>query len=122
MNGKFEDKLAQLAFGDLSPDEAARIEAQAKNDPEALHALNTYVGMRAELRDLKDVPQDQLSKERLRDAILAQGLKPGAEKKSRPWAWAWMPLATGALVFALMISRGPTPSSGEPSVSPVRAS
>ena len=33
MNGKFEEKLAELAFGDLSPEDAKRIEAQAMADP-----------------------------------------------------------------------------------------
>lgn len=105
MNAKLEEKLAQLAFGDLSPEEAARIEAQVRNDPEALHALNMYHGMRAELRGLKDIPQDQMSKERLRDAILAQGLKPKATSKFG-WGWLWMPAMASVLAVGIMLVRG----------------
>ena len=102
MNSKFEEKLAQLAFGDLSPEEAARIEAQVKNDPEALHALNMYHGMRAGLSGLKDIPADQMSKERLRDAILAQGLKPKATPKFG-WGWLWMPAMASVLAVGIML-------------------
>ena len=106
MNGKLEEQLAQLAFGDLTPDEAARIEAQVKGDPEALRALNTYHGMRSELRGLRDVPADQMSNERLRDAILAQGLKPKPVAGKSIWGWGWMPVAAGALAVAMMMVRG----------------
>lgn len=115
MNGKFEEKLAQLAFGDLSPEEAERIEAQVKNDPEALHALNVYHGMRSELKGLRDVPKDQMSKERLRDAILAQGLKPQTTPAKNPFGWLWMPAAACALAFGIMVLRG-SGTSAPPSV------
>ena len=55
---KFDDKLAQLAFGDLSPEEARRIEAQANADPEAARMLDTYRSMKAGLRDLAEAPDD----------------------------------------------------------------
>ena len=103
MNGKFEEKLTQLAFGELSPKEAARVEAQASKDPEALRMLNSYRGMKSGLSDLTEIPEDQFSKDRLRDAILTQGLKPKAVDRSGGWNWLWMPTAACVLAAGLMM-------------------
>lgn len=108
MNGKFEEKLAQLAFGDLSPEEAARIEAQVRKDPMAARALEEYRAMRGGLQSMAVVPEHQLSNERLRDAILAQGLRPQPVEtpaKKAGWNWAWMPVAACALGFVMMTAR-----------------
>jgi|GEM_PF-811566 len=114
MNGKFEEKLARLAFGDLSPEEAARIESQAAQDPEAARALETFREMRSGLKAMATIPDDQLSKERLRDAILAQGLRPVPERARPSLGWLWMPVAACTLAFGLMTFKNrPT---GEPVV------
>jgi hypothetical protein len=99
---KFEDKLAQLAFGDLSPEEAKRVEAQAKADPESARMLDAYRSMKSGLRNLAEVPDDQMSKERLRDAILGQGLKP-ERAKSGGIGWIWMPATAAVLAAGLML-------------------
>jgi len=113
MNGKFDEKLAQLAFGDLSPKEAARVETVTETDPEAALALVRYRKMKGDLALLQDIPEDQLSAERLRHAILAQGLKP--TRKSAPsWGWLWMPAAACVLAFGLMMVR-PRPH-GDPQI------
>ncbi len=114
MNGKFDEKLAQLAFGELSPDEAARIEAQAATNPEALKVLATYRSMKGGMGDLMEIPEDQFSKDRLRNAILMQGLKPQPEKAS-PLGWLWMP-ATAFLLAAGVMMFNPRSPSGEPMV------
>lgn len=108
MNGKFDEKLAQLAFGDMTPEEAARIEAQVRQDPAASARLAEYREMRASLSGLSAVPDHQLSNERLRDAILAQGLRPKAVEPSSPGlgrGWLWMPVAACALGFGLIVLR-----------------
>jgi hypothetical protein len=115
MNGKFEDQLAQLAFGDITGAEAARIEAQAAKDPQARRMLATYRSLKGGLGDLADVPDDQLSKDRLRHAILMSGLKPKADEKASPWGWLWMP-ATGALVAAGLMMFNGQRGAGEPMV------
>jgi len=102
MKGKFEEKLAQLAFGDLKPDEAAKLEQEAQANPEAMRTLALYKDMRAGLRSLSDIPEDQFSKERLRDAILTQGLRPVPTRPVSNRAWLWMPAAACVLGFALM--------------------
>jgi len=117
MNGKFEEQLARLAFGDVSPEEAARIERQAQNDPKAALALAEFRRMREGLRDLAAVPEHQLSNERLRDALLARGLngKPAdTQDSSRGAGWLWMPVAAAALGFGLFMLR--THRTAEPEV------
>jgi len=106
MKGKFEDKLAKLAFGELNSDEAARLEREVQSDPEALRTLSMYKDMRSGLRSLSDIPEDQFSKERLRDAILTQGLKPVPTRPVSNRTWLWMPAAACALGFALMYGQG----------------
>ena len=107
MKGKFDEKLAQLAFGDLSSEEATRIEAQAKADPEAARHLDTYRSMKMSLKAMSDVPEDQMSKERLRDAILAQGLNPKPQRSSN-FGWLWMPATAAILAVGLMVVRNRT--------------
>ncbi len=96
-----------LAFGDLDPKEASELEARAQSDPEAAKLVAAYREISSGLRGLRDVPEDQLSNERLRSAILEQGLKP----KSTPggvWGWLWMPPVACALAFGLIMLRGRT--------------
>jgi hypothetical protein len=105
MKGKVEDKLAQLAFGELGPSEAAQLERQVQNDPEALRALSLYKEMRDGLRSLSDVPEDQFSKERLRDAILTGGLRPVPNRPESNRVWLWMPAMACVLGFTLMFGQ-----------------
>ncbi|MGV3614914.1 MAG: anti-sigma factor family protein [Fimbriimonas sp.] len=107
MNGKFEERLARLAFGDVTPEEARGLEREAQGNPEAARILNEFRDMRAGLRDLgADVPPDQLSKERLRDAILGQGLRPAPVPVASNRGWLWMPVLAGALAFGIFTFRG----------------
>ncbi|AIE87737.1 anti-sigma factor family protein [Fimbriimonas ginsengisoli] len=118
MNGKFEEKLARLAFGDMSSEESSQVEAQIGSDPAARRALAEFRDMREGLRGLAEVPDHQLSNERLRDAILARGLRPEAkreEPKGLGAGWIWMPVAALSLGFGLMMLR-PRANSGEPQV------
>lgn len=101
-----------LAFGDLTESEAAQVRAMAEGDPEAAQALRTYESMRSDLRSMSGaVPADQLSKERLQDAILKRGLNP--QPQPRRWlGWVMAPAAMTvifALVLAFQMERQPTP-------------
>jgi hypothetical protein len=70
-----EEKLIELAFQDLSTQESERISADLSDD--AKKTVREYAQMRTALREMRDeVPEMQLSSERLRDAILRDGLKP----------------------------------------------
>ena len=51
MNGKFEEKLARLAFGDLTPEEAERMEGKVQSNAKAAQALTEFRQIRAGLRD-----------------------------------------------------------------------
>jgi hypothetical protein len=106
MNGKFEEKLARVAFGDASPEEARELEQRAATDPEVGRALAEYRSMQADLKRLGEVvPPDQLSKERLRDAILAGGLKSEAPRSAEGWGWVWMPVLACAAAFGFFAFR-----------------
>ena len=76
-----------------------------------------YLLIRERLQALKEVPEDQMSKDRLRDAILNRGL--GARKEN-PWrarlAYLAAPAASFAFAFvAIWIIRA-NASSGEPRI------
>jgi hypothetical protein len=116
MNGRFEDKLAQLAFGELSPTEAAHVEAQAAKDPEALRTLAMYRSMKGGFSGMRDVPEDQMSKERLRDAILAQGLKPQPVEQGARFGWLWMPATAFVLAAAAMAMMNSQRGSAGPNI------
>lgn len=105
MKAKFEEKLAQLAFGDLSPSDAKKLEIEAQSQPEARETLRLYREMRDGLRGMAEVPEDQFSKERLRDAILKQGLKPRPDRYASNRSWLWMPAVACALGFGLVYAR-----------------
>lgn len=111
MNGKFEERLARLAFGDITPEEARRLEQEAQGNPDAARVLMEYRAMRDGLRGLgADVPADQLSKERLRDAILGQGLRPAPEPARTSWNWIWMPTVACAIAFGIVTVRNNMPA------------
>lgn len=96
-----EDKLIELAFGDLSPTEAEALRAGAEADPRKAQALQLYSEMRKGLTALRDVPEMQLSCDRLRDAILAGGLK---ESRRSSWGWFAVPAVVVAGAFFLTLS------------------
>lgn len=96
------DLLAKAAFNETSPDEDRLIEEWLANDAEAQQAKREFDGLREGLRSLADVPECQLSNERLRDAILSQGVKP---KTSAFQAWKWaVPTLVAACATALAVT------------------
>jgi len=102
MKKKLEDKLAMLAFGDVDPRETARIEHELGGNDRARAILAEYREMRAALKALGEIPEHQLSTQRLRHAVLNSGLKP----KPRPqFGWIWMPAAAFALAFGVFMIR-----------------
>lgn len=99
MFNKKEDKVFEYAFGDLSAREAQIFEAGLLKDDATAEEAKFLQSIKGDLASFRDIPEMQYSKERLRDAILGQGLKPS--KPSLPWLN--MVLAPGAMVcvFAL---------------------
>lgn len=101
MKRKLEEKLSRFAFGDLESAEAARLEAEIAGDAEALEALATYRAMRVDLQALgAEIPTHQLSTERLRGALLDQGLRTAPKKAG--YGWLWAPTAVAAMAFGLV--------------------
>ena len=87
-----EDKLFEYAFGDLNSRDAQIFEAGLLKDDEIAEQAKFLQSLKGDLASFRDIPEMQYSKERLRDAILGQGLKP-----TRPGLpWLNMILAPGA--------------------------
>jgi hypothetical protein len=107
-----QDELIQLAFGELKKDRADQLRAKMSADESAF--VMDFEEIRKDLKRLP-VPEHQLSTERLRDAILSQGLHP---KRQAPlWLrFAWVPAAAvAAIAFAQVMSlgQGHTPNAAQ---------
>lgn len=97
MKRRSEENLIQYAFGELSEKEMASIEGELRHDPASLQTTAEYSRLRADLHLLKAIPEPQIGVERIRDAILGQGLKP----HRNAWSWSWLLApALGAVVLA----------------------
>lgn len=112
-----DEQLYSYAFGELSDSELQRIEAELMKDPAANKEVELLMDLRSDLKSFQEIPEMQLSTERLREAILGQGLKPA--KPSFAW-WTWLGgPAAAASVFLLffaasggvnrMLGRNPEP-------------
>lgn len=82
MNSR-KDLIIKAGFGELSPDEQARLDALTPEEREQVEQVKM---VRDGLKALRDVPECQMSSERLRDAILNQGVAPS--RQSKPWTFA----------------------------------
>ncbi|MFZ4509177.1 MAG: hypothetical protein ACOYON_15935 [Fimbriimonas sp.] len=91
MKQRREDEIIGVAFGDSSAPQ------HLDRDEEAVFSQLSWI--KDGLKDLREIPEDQISTERLRDAILSSGLRP--EPVAPRWGWLWMPLtaAMAAVVF-----------------------
>jgi len=94
-----EDKLFEYAFGDLDAREAQVFEAGLLRDEVTSEEAKFLQSIKGDLTSLRDIPEMQYSKERLRHAILEQGLKP--TRPGFPWL-NWV-LAPGAAACVLAL-------------------
>ncbi|MCA0362055.1 MAG: hypothetical protein LCH41_13510 [Armatimonadetes bacterium] len=101
MTNKDFDALIRSAFQE---EEAGDRELVAGEASEAMKKeAQAYATLREDLHALRDIPECQMSTERLREAILARGMKP---KRVIPW---WQPafaMAACAAVAALALAPG----------------
>lgn len=104
MKRREEDQLIHLAFGELAADEAARVEANLK--PQAARALEDYRSLKSDLKLLNSVPAPQIGVERMRDAILRQGLK--RDRSFGRWALIFGPCLVAALAVFVVTARPST--------------
>ncbi len=101
MNRKLEKLAAKLAFDEIDAPQAEKLRESVAEDAEAARRLGEYEGMRLDLRKLAErTPECTVSADRLRDAILGDGLNE-ARTSHQNWGWVWAPIATGVLAFAL---------------------
>ena len=88
------DLIIKAGFGELSSDEQGRLEFLS---PEEIEQVEQLKKVREGLKALREVPDCQMSSERLRDAILNQGVAPS--RQSRPWTFAVVAAAAILVVF-----------------------
>lgn len=104
MKRKVEDELIKLAFGDIEPNRSERAKRAVQEDAAAAELLASYAEIREGLKQLK-TPEHQLSTERLRERILAEGLK---AEKPNPFGWRWtlgsVAVAAAAMVITLRLT------------------
>lgn len=100
MKRRDRDEIMDLAFGELSPDAARRVAESAKVDARMAQDLRDAEAMRDALLELRAVPDDQLSVERLRAAVLDRGLQPHPARN-----WVWLPAAVACFAVAVVATR-----------------
>jgi len=109
MRRKNEEELIKLAFGDIEPQGSERAKRMLADDAEAAKLFAGYSEIREGLKSLK-TPEHQLSTERLREAILKQGLK--QKSPLAGWKWTLAPVAVAAAAFLITLRMGGQPTSG----------
>lgn len=103
MKRKHEEELIKLAFGDLDGD-SGRAKQLLEEDAEAAKLFAGYDEIRQGLKQLaRPVPEHQLSTERLREAILRDGLKREKTSGGFNWRWALAPTAVMACAFLITL-------------------
>ena len=99
MFNKKEDQVFEYAFGDLNARESQIFEAGLLKDEVNAEEAKFLQSIKSDLVSFRDIPEMQYSKERLRDAILGQGLKP--TRPGLPWLNLILAPGAAACVFAL---------------------
>lgn len=94
-----QDQIFEYAFGEMSAQDAQVFEASLLNDFEAQKEINLLKGIRTDYSLLSDIPEMQFSKERLRDAILDQGMQPKARPTFNWLQWIMAPVAVASMVM-----------------------
>ncbi len=103
-NRRPDDEIVELVFGEMDEVRAAEVEKRVAADPRVRSLAEGYRQLRDDLGTLREVPEDQLSSERLRHAILAKGL--AHEKRSNGLSsWIWMPGLAACFAFGLLVLR-----------------
>lgn len=100
-----DDLLFGYAFGELSDAEIAKIESELMLDDALQSEANLLKDLKSDLKSFEEVPEMQFSTERLRDAILVQGLKP--KKVAPQWlSWVSAPMALASVVLLAFVFTG----------------
>jgi hypothetical protein len=102
MRNKRDQELLRYAFGELEEGRTEALRNEAEHDSELAAELKAQERFAVNLNLLKDVPEDQYSKERLRAAILERCLEPREPAKPK-LGWLWMPAVAFGLTFAIML-------------------
>lgn len=99
--------IVRAAFGEAERGEQAFVDEMVRRDPAAKALFDEFAAMRTGLRGLDDVPACQLSTDRLRQAILAQGVKPGRTTVPFRLTWGHGLAAAACLAVGMVFLRQP---------------
>jgi|GEM_PF-2126175 len=102
MRNKRDQELLRYAFGELEESKTEALREKAMHDAELAKELQAQERFAVSLNLLKEVPEDQYSKERLRAAILERCLEPREPTRAK-LGWLWMPAVAFTLTFAIML-------------------
>ena len=106
-NWKHDDELLNLAFGELSDRDSQALEAKLLGDSSAQKELDLLRTLRSDMVGLRDIPEMQFSKERLREAILSSGTKPVSRPSINWLNWFLGPAALASVAaLAFVMTRG----------------
>ncbi len=95
---KKRDQAIQYGFDELSDDEMQTLQARYQSDPEFAKEASRYRKIKHDLASMRDIPECQLSVDRLRDAIFKSEMK--SRRGSLGSSITWAPL--GTLAFAAL--------------------
>lgn len=117
MNNEQLDALFRKVFDEAEPGDAAHLSVVAQADLDREEAVLTAI--RSGLQDLADIPECQLSADRLREAILNRGALPVKSPLFPNWFRAALPVAACAVIGAFFLLNKPATfssaeSGGEP--------
>ncbi len=97
MNRKQEEELIQQMFSESTESESSQVDKLKSADAHTQVMAQQYKQMREDLKLTREVPADQLSKERLREAILKAGLSASGPANRQKWVWpGWIPSLTAS--------------------------
>ena len=103
MKRREEEKLIDLAFGELADEEAMQLKSSLHNNVRAAARLSDYRRLQADISLLNSIPEPQISKERIREAILRGGLK--ERRVHLSWALAAVPSLIAFVSLGLFLSK-----------------
>ena len=116
MNQKLDELIVAYAYGEATDEQMRLLELKAALDPKIARQLAQQQSIARSMVALQDIPDHQLSTERLRDALLKDGLK--RQEAPKPWiagTLAWAGFA-GVAAFALLFVTRQLPKSDVGSV------
>lgn len=107
MKRKEQDRIIELAFGELTPQQELELERALAANSDLSSEFKEMEALKNDLAAYRrhldvSLPDCQVSKERLRDAILSQGVRQTVCRRN--WWTTALPVAAGVALFAVFLN------------------